>query len=118
MTVEECYNAFGGDYQDAFSRLRSDERLVKYLLKAKDDGSFKLLKEALDARNMEEAFRAAHTIKGVCLNLSITVLGQSSQKITEALRGRVEYGEDLIPLYEEVRKDYENFAQCVEKLQY
>ena len=117
MTVKECYEAFSGNYEDAYSRLRSDERLSRFLIKAASDESFKLLTESLQAHNLPEAFRAVHTIKGICLNLSITKLATSSQNLTEALRGREEYGDDIIPLYEEVKKDYENFISCVKNLQ-
>ena len=117
MTVKECYEAFGGNYKDAFSRLRSDDRLLKFLNKATEDGSFKLLTDSLSSHNLEEAFRAVHTMKGICLNLSITSLGNSSQILTEALRNREQYGDDLIPLYENVKKDYEDFVLSVKKMQ-
>ena len=116
MTVKECYEAFGGNYEDAFSRLRSDDRLLKFLNKATEDGSFKLLTDSLSSHNLEEAFRAVHTMKGICLNLSITSLGNSSQILTEALRNREQYGDDLIPLYENVKKDYEDFVLSVKKM--
>ena len=104
MTVKECYEAFGGNYEDAFSRLRSDDRLLKFLNKATEDGSFKLLTDSLSSHNLEEAFRAVHT-------------GNSSQILTEALRNREQYGDDLIPLYENVKKDYEDFVLSVKKMQ-
>ena len=56
-------------------------------------------------------------MKGICLNLSITSLGNSSQILTEALRNREQYGDDLIPLYENVKKDYEDFVLSVKKMQ-
>ena len=33
MTVKECYDAMGADYEDVFARLRKDERIQKFLLK-------------------------------------------------------------------------------------
>ena len=35
-----------------------------------------------------QAFRAAHTIKGICLNLGFDKLYQASSDITEQLRGK------------------------------
>lgn len=107
MTVKECYETVGGNYEDVMSRLRTDERVVRFLGKVADDGSFVLLKESLANRNMEESFRAAHTLKGICLNLSLTRLYDSVSQLTEALRGRTEYGGDLEPLFERVKEDYE-----------
>ena len=40
MTLQECYEAIGGDYQDVISRLRSDRQ--KFVLKFLDDSSFDL----------------------------------------------------------------------------
>ena len=41
MTVQQCYEAFGGNYQDVISRLRTDERVARFLLKVVDDGDRK-----------------------------------------------------------------------------
>lgn len=116
MDVKECYEAFGGNYDECFSRLRTNERITKFLLKMAEDGSFVLLENSLKEGNMPEAFRAAHTLKGVCLNLSVTRLFNSSSHLTEALRGREEYGSDLKPLFDEVKEDYTLFMECIAKL--
>ena len=116
MTVKECYKAFGGNYEECFSRLRDDARIIKFLGKVVDDGSFKLLCDSLEARNMPEAFRAAHTLKGVCLNLSLTKLYVSSEKLTESLRNRTEYGDDIEPMLEQVKQDYEVTISNIRKI--
>jgi len=117
MTVKDCYEAIGADYSDVFSRLRTDERIQRFLLKVLEDGSYELLVKSLEERNMEEAFRAAHTIKGICMNLSLTGLYQSSQALTEALRNRKEYGDDLKPLLDKVTSDYDLTMKCIRALQ-
>jgi len=33
MTIQECYAAIGGDYNDVASRLRTDERIAKFLFR-------------------------------------------------------------------------------------
>jgi len=116
MTVKECYDAIGGNYEDAISRLRTDERVARFLGKVADDGSFKLLEESLRVRNIEEAFRAAHTLKGVCMNLSLTTLGRSAEALTEALRGRTQFSDDMMPLLENVRRDYETTISAIRAL--
>lgn len=105
MTVKECYEIMKGDYDDVLSRLRTDERIKKFLLKVLDDTSFALLCNALEKKNIEEAFRAAHTLKGVCKNMSLTNLAYSASNLTEALRGRETYGDDIEPLFKKVKKD-------------
>lgn len=117
MTVKECYEAMGGNYDDVMSRLRTDERVVRFLGKVAEDGSFKLLEDSLASRNMEEAFRAAHTIKGVCMNLSLTRLYGYAEAMTEALRGRAEYGDDLVPLFEDLKLNYIKTVECIRALQ-
>lgn len=70
MTVKECYEKMGANYENVLSRLGGSEALVKRLvLKFLDDASYQKLEEQLLNKNVEEAFRAAHTLKGVCLNL-------------------------------------------------
>ncbi len=116
MTVKECYEAMGANYDDVMSRLRTDERVAKFLRKVAEDQSFALLCDSIASHNMEEAFRAAHTIKGVCMNLSLSVLYASAHDLTEALRGRSEYGADLEPLLEKVKADYARTVECIAKL--
>ena len=116
MTVQKCYEVMKGDYRDVLSRLVTDERIKKFLVKMLQDPSFNQLCEAMDKREMEEAFRAAHTLKGICKNLSITALAYSSGNLTEALRGRREYGEDLENLLRKVKKDYSLTIACIQML--
>lgn len=86
MTLQECYGELGGDYEDVSARLRSEKLVRKFVLKFLEDASFDLLCRSLEEKNYEEAFRAAHTIKGVCQNLSFTSLLESSSSLTESLR--------------------------------
>lgn len=113
MTIKECYEKMGGDYDDVVNRLRTDERIKRFLLKVADDKSFDELCSALAAHDVDTAFRAAHTLKGVCSNLSITRLFNSASALTEELRGKTEYSADFEPLLEKVRADYEVTVACI-----
>lgn len=64
MTIKECYEQIGADYEDVRSRLRSDLLIRKFFLKFPDDKSFGQLKEALKSGDREGAFRGAHTLRG------------------------------------------------------
>ena len=116
MTIKECYDAFGGNYDEVISRLRTDERVEKFLLRVVDDGSYKLLCESIASGNADEAFRAAHTIKGVCMNLAITRLACSSSDLTEALRNNRTIDDSLQPLLDRVREDYEQTISSILQL--
>lgn len=111
MTLEECYEKLCGDYQDVIARLRSERLIQKFVLKFLDDPSYSLLLSSLGEKNFAEAFRAAHTIKGMCQNLGFTRLGNSGAKLTEALRGG---NPDFDPaLLEAVKEDYRITCEAV-----
>ena len=86
MTIQECYTALEGDYEEVLSRLYSEALVKKFVGKFLADQSFQQLESSLNAEDYDEAFRAAHTLKGVAQNLSFTKLYHSSHEITEALR--------------------------------
>ena len=101
MTLQEFYTAINGDYQDVIGRLRSEKLVRKFVLKFLNDGSYDLLCQSLEEQNYEDAFRAAHTIKGVCQNLGFSKLLDSSSKLTEALRSG--WSEEAGGLVEQVK---------------
>lgn len=86
MTLQECYAVIGGDYEGVTTRLRGERLVKKFALKFLDDQSYQLFQEAMAQKNYDEAFRAAHTIKGVCQNLGFTRLLDSSSRMSDALR--------------------------------
>ncbi len=112
MTLKECYVAMGADYDDVIGRLRSERLVQKFVLKFLDDGSFSLLCSSFEGGNYEEAFRAAHTIKGMCQNLGFSKLLSSSSALTESLRGG-NVSDDSQSLLECVREDYEATVSAI-----
>jgi HPt (histidine-containing phosphotransfer) domain-containing protein len=78
----------GGDYNGVTARLGGEKLVKKFIVRFLDDSSYDNLKTSLADNNIEDAFRAAHTLKGVCQNLSLTKLYESSCAVTEALRGK------------------------------
>ncbi len=87
MTVQECYAALGGDYDDVMRRFRTEEKVRKFALMFLRDTSYSDLCAALAQGDAETAFRAAHTLKGVGQNLGFTALYQAASELTELLRG-------------------------------
>lgn len=115
MKLQECYIKFGGDYDDVFSRLRTEERIDKFIRRFLDDESFKLLSDSLGKNEKEEAFRAAHTLKGIAQNFSFTKLYESSEELTEALRpGNENIGADIDQLFESVKRDYKIVVEAIQ----
>lgn len=115
MTLKECYTKLEGDYEGVLARLRSERLVQKFVLKFLDDKSYDLLITSLDTGNYEEAFRAAHTIKGVCQNLSFTKLYESSHRLTESLRSG--HGPETDELVRQVNEDYRQTAAAIQAFQ-
>ena len=86
MTISECYEKLGGDYADVCTRLPGDRLVVKFIGRFLEDDSFDTLCRAMEAGNRGEAFRAAHTLKGVSANLGMEQLRRSASSLTESLR--------------------------------
>lgn len=116
MNLKECYEALGGNYDEVLGRLRSERLVQKFVLKFLDDGSYDLLCSSVAAENWTDAFRAAHTIKGVCQNLSLTKLQVSSSALAEALRGGVWHEGDMA-LVEQVKADYLETTAAIQAFQ-
>ena len=114
MTIEECYKQLGGDYSNVLSRLSNDAIIRKFLVKFLSDGSCGNIFTNLESGNLEEAFRAAHTLKGVAQNLGFDRLQKSASALTEAMSGAVPLTDES--LFEEVCKDQKEIVEAIEKL--
>lgn len=117
MTLKECYAALGGDYDEVMGRLRSERLVQKFVLKFLNDGSYGLLCQSLEAGNRAEAFRAAHTIKGVCGNLAFTCLLESSERLTEALRDGAPPQPGEEEMVRQVKEDYQRAYRAIQAFQ-
>ncbi len=113
MTLQECYARLEGDYAAVSGRLPSEKFIQKYVLKFAEDKTMELLEESFRDGSFDEAFRAAHTIKGMCQNLSFTRLEKSSSDLTEALRGGKSPGAEELLL--KVREDYALTADTIKE---
>lgn len=115
MTTQECYEQMGENYDEVVERLGSERILKKFAIKFLADTSVEELKQGLDEKDGEKAFRAAHTLKGICLNLGFHKLFTASSDITEQLRGRDT--SDCEALLENVEREYDNVVSAVQKLE-
>ena len=106
MTVKEAYAIMDADYDDAIGRLLSDARIYKYNKKFEINEDYKILKKSLDEKDYETAFRMAHNLKGMCLNLSFKGLHEVSDIICEELRGG-NPGPDVYAMFDKVTEKYD-----------
>ena len=80
--------AAGLDTAQALERMMGSEALLERLLdKFLEDGNFAALAAALEAGDAAGAVQAAHTLKRMCANLSMTGLYRLFTGQVEALRG-------------------------------
>ncbi len=115
MTLEECYAAMDADYEGVLHRFMTADRVKRFLLKLPADNNFASLEESIKAQDFATAFRAAHSLKGIGLNLGLTVLADSSSQLSEALRdGTPKEGYEA--LYDKVCKDYHQAIDAIECL--
>lgn len=113
MLLKQFYEQAGGNYEEVTRRLMNEDFVKKFLLKFIDDKSYELLMANVDNDN-KEAFRAAHTLKGVCQNLGLGKLYSSSVAVTEALRnGKNDVTKEML---DEITKDYEMTIELIKEL--
>ena len=100
--------AAGIDVEAALERMMGSEALLERLLdKFLEDRNYPALRSALEAGDLEWAAAAAHSLKGVCGNLSMTGLYISLAGQVDALRrgdldGARAAMEQIVPGYEAV----------------
>lgn len=113
MNVKECYTLMGGDYDEIMYLMRSEARIIKYLKRFKEDQTMQQLTQALEQQDYDLAFRCAHTLKGVSVNLNMMNLATSSNQLTTALREQKKNVEDL---YLAVKQDYDATIKAIDEL--
>ena len=112
MELKEVYEKIGGDYDDVVRRLMGEKLVRKFLLKFLDDKSYADLERTLGEEDYKEAFRAAHTLKGVAANLAFTELMECVSELTEQLRPCTEPADEA--LYQKVVESYDLTIQAIE----
>lgn len=108
----------GADVEGTLHRFMGNEALfMKFLMKFKDDKNYVGLTESLDQGNYEEAFKFAHTLKGVSANLGLDPICRPVSALTELLRGKAASEVDLGQVAEQravLEEAYVRFAKLLE----
>ena len=107
--LREIYDIAGSDAEKVLARFGGRRQYF-----GETDKTVNLrAKAALAAGNTEEAFRAVHTLKGICANLGFERLYEEASEMTELLRrGELENAKSLFPgLAEEYEKVMEALNQ-------
>lgn len=118
MDVKEFYKEISGDYEGVLSRFPSESFAEKFIIRFLDDSSFDDLCENFEKKNYREAFRAAHNLKGLGLNLGFTQLGKSGSDMADVLRNEELKSADIAEakrLFQKVREDYNEVIVAIKK---
>ena len=109
MLTIDALKELGADTKDGMARClnREDFYLRMVRMGLKSDG-FEALANAVKAGNLDAAFEAAHALKGVMANLSLTPISDDVSEITELLRSRTQM--DYGPLVDKILKKRDQFA--------
>ena len=107
VTIEDL-RAYGANVDEGLGRCFGNEEFyLKLVNMIKDNQDFDKLKIALTDHNFKEAFEAAHALKGVLGNLSLTPMYEPVSEITELLRQETDM--DYSGLLTAIIEAYERF---------
>lgn len=109
MLTVNALREFGANTEEGLGRCMNNEQFYLRLVKlALEDASFSKLSDAIENGDTHTAFEAAHALKGVLGNLSLTPLFDLASEMTELLRHdqQVDYKpylDELLSKREELR---------------
>ncbi len=105
----------GVDVNSALDRFMGNSALmIKFLKKFPADENYNTLVTSLEADKFDDAFKAAHTLKGLCGNLSLSKLQTIVSEQTELLRaGKGAEAKEMMP---GVVKEYEDIIAVLNDL--
>lgn len=105
----------GIDMEDAMGRFLGNENLLlKFLKKFPDDSNYEYFKKSMSEKKYDEAFKAAHALKGLCGNLSLKNLYETVSREVEMLRSEnYQEAEELMP---DVVSEYEKVLEILKTI--
>ena len=112
ITVEKLQQ-FGADTKDGLGRCFGNEALyLRLVATVPTEGNFEKLRTSMANNDLDGGFEAAHALKGVLGNLSLTPICEPVTRITELLRARTQT--DYSPLLSEIEEKRAELARLCE----
>ncbi len=107
---------YGIDYADAMERVGdSAEFYKKIAMKYLNDTNYDKLVSAMDVKDFDAGYKAAHSLKGVSGNLSMPALYKASAAVSDALfDGEYQAAEHMMP---EVKAAHEKVIEGLQAWQ-
>lgn len=118
MNVLEFYNKTHGSYNEVLSRLQNEKIVIKFLKKFLDDNTFDCLNKSINDHNYQDAFRYAHTLKGICLNLGLNDVLEYDCPLTESLRNSKSIDENkVLDQFCKLKQNYNNTINLIKTIE-
>lgn len=112
MTVREFYDGIGVSADEVIGRFGGSEAMLeRFLKKFLDDKTFEQLCAAMQSKDWDAVFAAAHTLKGLTGNFDFHGVREPAVKIVEQYRAN--NFDAIPPLFETLKAAY---ADLTEKL--
>ena len=102
LTIEKL-RAYGANVDEGMGRCMNNEAFYLRLVNmAADDGGFEKLRAAMENGDRKGSFEAAHALKGMLGNLSLTPVSRPAAELTELLRSETGGETEAPRLLEEI----------------
>lgn len=115
MTIKECYEKMGADYEEVVSRIPKEQYLYKYNMKYVNTTVVDELIKGLEEKDYELAFRSVHSLKGMAMNLAYTKLFEVSNALCEELRNG-EPKVDVTPMLQAVVEEHKRIIEILKEM--
>ena len=87
MITVDALREYGANTEEGLERCMNNEAFyLRFVNMALEDKGFDALKTAIEAGDMKASFEAAHALKGLLGNLSLTPIYDLVAELTELLR--------------------------------
>lgn len=120
MNVKDFYKSIDGNYEDLYKRLSGNEAFIyKWIKKFGNDPTYQSLETAMDSNDYEQILKAAHTLKGVCANLSFIKLFDCSAELVAYLKtaGTSPDKEMTETLFNSIKAEYDKMQNMLQELE-
>jgi Hpt domain. len=120
MELLDQLKEYGVDVDTGVARFVGKQDLyVKFLGKFLQDTSFEGMKNSIEQKQYLEAFEYAHSLKGVCGNLSLSPVTEQVSELTEILRNKETLSESeqqkVQELLDAMTKSYGDVVQILKQ---
>lgn len=113
MENKDRLKSAGIDIEDAMKRFMNNEAMyLKYLKRLPDEETYAMLSEAMEAGDVEQAFQAAHRLKGLIGNLSLVKINTALCDIVEVLRSGEKPSENIWKQFVFIYEEMMEFIRC------